>query len=204
MPLQIYVAYVAACVVIVVVPGPTVTLIVANSLTHGTRAGLVNVAGTQAALAVLVGTVAVGMASIVATAGWWFDWIRLVGAIYLVWLGVKLIRSSSPPAEITAAPPPRGGFFWQGFIVLLGNPKALLLFTAFIPQFIDARQDYFGQVLFLGVTFMAVAAVFDSCYALLAGRARNLFSRNRIHLVTRASGLCLVSGGIWLALQRSR
>jgi homoserine/homoserine lactone efflux protein len=204
MPLELYIAYVAACVVILIVPGPTVTLIVANSLTHGTRAGLVNVAGTQLALAVLVGIVAVGMASIVAAAGWWFDWARLFGAAYLVWLGVRLIWSSGSPAEIGAAPPPRGGFFWQGFMVLLSNPKALLLFSAFIPQFVDAKRDYFDQVLLLGVTFMVLATVFDSCYAFLAGRARNLLSGNRIRLVTRASGICLVSGGVWLALQRGR
>src|SRR5438552_15369409 len=119
MALHLYLAFVAACIVILIVPGPTVTLIVANSLTHGTRAGLINVAGTQAALAVLVGVVALGMASIVATAGWWFDWIRFLGAVYLVWLGIRLIRSSGSPAQMAAAPRPRGGFFWQGFWVLL-------------------------------------------------------------------------------------
>jgi threonine/homoserine/homoserine lactone efflux protein len=204
MPLQLYIAYVAACIVIVIVPGPTVTLIVANSLTHGTRAGLVNVAGTQVALAVLVGTVAVGMASIVATAGWWFDWLRFFGAIYLVWLGVKLMRSSGSPAGTIAAPRPRGGFFWQGFMVLLSNPKALLLFGAFIPQFVDTERQYFSQVLFLGATFMVVATAFDSGYALLAGRARNMLSHNRLRVLSRVGGICLVSGGVWLALQRSR
>jgi len=203
-PLQLYIAYVAACVVIVIVPGPTVTLIVANSLTHGTRAGLINVAGTQFALAVLIGIVGLGMASIVATMGWWFDWVRLIGAAYLVWLGIKLMRSSGALGEIMPPPQPRGGFFWQGFLVLLSNPKALLLFGAFIPQFVDTKQDYFGQVLFLGATFMAVATVFDGCYALLAGRARNLLSRKRVHLLARGSGICLIGGGIWLALQRSR
>ena len=204
MPMKLYIAYLAGCFAIVIVPGPTVTLIVGNSLTHGTRAGLVNVAGTQVALAILVGTVALGMAPIISALGPWFDWIRLIGAIYLVWLGIKLIRSSLDRQEIAAPLPPRGGFFWQGFVVLLSNPKALLLFSAFIPQFVDIRQDYFGQVMFLGLTFMAVATVFDTCYALLAGRARNLLSRKRMGVVTGASGACLISGGIWLALQRSR
>jgi homoserine/homoserine lactone efflux protein len=204
MPLKLYIAYLAGCFAIVIVPGPTVTLIVGNSLTHGTRAGLVNVAGTQVALAILVGTVALGMAPIVAALGTWFDLVRLIGAIYLVWLGIKLLRSSLERGEVVAPPPPRGGFFWQGFVVLLSNPKALLLFSAFIPQFIDLTQDYFGQVLFLGVTFMAVATVFDTCYALLAGRARNLLSRRRMRFLKGASGACLITGGIWLALQRSR
>jgi threonine/homoserine/homoserine lactone efflux protein len=143
------------------------------------------------------------MAPVVAALGPWFDWIRVMGAIYLVWLGIKLMRSSFAGEEIAAPLPPRGGFFWQGFVVLLSNPKALLLFSAFIPQFVDIRQDYFGQVLFLGFTFMAVATVFDTCYVLLAGRARHLLSRKRMAVVTAASGACLI-GGIWLALQRSR
>jgi len=80
----------------------------------------------------------------------------------------------------------------------------MFLFGAFIPQFVDASQDYFRQVLFLGVTFMAIATLFDACYALLAGRAREAFSRKRVVVVSRASGVCLIGGGIWLALQRSR
>jgi threonine/homoserine/homoserine lactone efflux protein len=69
---------------------------------------------------------------------------------------------------------------------------------------VDTKQDYFGQVLFLGVTFMAIATMFDGCYALLAGRARQFLSRKRVALVSRASGVCLIGGGIRLALQRSR
>ena len=92
MSTEIYFAYLLATIVIVTVPGPTVTLIVANSLTHGTRAGLLNVAGTQAGLAVCIAIVAVGLASLVQAIGWWFDWLRIVGAAYLIWIGWKLIR----------------------------------------------------------------------------------------------------------------
>ena len=94
MSTEIYFAYLLATIVIVIVPGPTVTLIVANSLTHGTRAGLLNVAGTQAGLAVCIAIVAVGLASLVQSIGWWFDWLRIVGAAYLIWIGWKLIRST--------------------------------------------------------------------------------------------------------------
>ena len=91
---ELYLAYLLACALVTIVPGPTVTLIVANSLTHGTRAGLLNVAGTQLALALMIGVLVVGLASIIETMGWWFDWLRLAGAAYLVWLGWKLLRSS--------------------------------------------------------------------------------------------------------------
>ena len=80
MSLEFYLAYVLACVVVVIVPGPTVSLIVANSVTHGTRAGLINIAGTQLGLAVMIGIVLIGLASLIATMGVWFDWVRLAGA----------------------------------------------------------------------------------------------------------------------------
>ena len=91
MSLHLYLAYVAACIVLVIVPGPTVTLIVANSLRHGTRAGLLNIAGTQVGLALMIGIVLAGLASLIEAMGWWFDWVRLAGAAYLIWLGVKLL-----------------------------------------------------------------------------------------------------------------
>lgn len=204
MSLELYLAYVAACIVLVIVPGPTVTLTVANSLTHGTRAGLLNVAGTQLALAVMITIVGVGLASLVATMGWWFDWLRLLGAAYLIWLGIKLFRSSGKIGEPGKAPTPRVGFFMQGFLVLLSNPKVLLLFGAFIPQFVDTSKPYFWQVAFLGGTFMVVAAILDSGYAILAGRAGRLLSERRVRAVSRVSGLFLIGGGAWLALARSR
>jgi threonine/homoserine/homoserine lactone efflux protein len=123
---ELYLAYVLACLVITVIPGPTVTLIVANSLTHGSRAGLLNVLGTQFGLGLMMLVLAVGLTSIIATMGFWFDWLRLIGAAYLVWLGWKLLRSSGAIAQQADAPKPRGGFVLQGFLVLLGNPKALL------------------------------------------------------------------------------
>ena len=204
MSVELYLAYVVACFVITIIPGPTVTLIVANSMTHGTRAGLLNVAGTQLGLAVMMGVLVVGLSSIIATMGYWFDWLRLFGAAYLIWIGWKLIRSAGGFAQPGSAPEPRGGFFLQGLLVLLGNPKALLWFGAFIPQFVDPNGNYVGQVVLLGLTAMAAAAISDGGYAILAGRAGRLLSRRRVLLVSRLSGVCLIGGGAWLALARVR
>lgn len=204
MPLEFYLAYVAACVVIVVVPGPIVTLVVANSITHGTRAGLVNIAGAQLGLATMIGIVLVGLASLISTVGVWFDWLRLAGAAYLIWLGWKLLRAPGALIDPVKTPPPRIGFFWQGFLVLMSNPKALLLFGAFIPQFVDPKGDYVGQVILLGLTFMVIAGVGDAAYALVAGRARTLLSPQRVRWVSRLSGGLLIGGGIWMALARGR
>jgi homoserine/homoserine lactone efflux protein len=204
MSIELYLAYVLACIVITIVPGPTVTLIVANSLTHGSRAGLLNVAGTQLGLGLMLIVLVIGLASVIEIMGWWFDWLRLAGAAYLIWLGWKLLRSSGSLEAPGSVPPPRGGFVLQGFLVLMGNPKALLWFGAFIPQFIDPKGDYVGQVFLLGATAMAVAAASDGAYAIVTGRASALLTRNRVRLVNRIGGLCLIGGGAWLALTRAR
>lgn len=204
MSLEFYLTYVAACIVIVIVPGPTVTLIVANSLRYGTSAGLLNVAGTQLGIGVMMLIVAAGLASLMATMSIWFDWVRLAGAAYLVWLGIKMFTASGSLQAAGKTERPRGGFLLQGFLVLMSNPKVLLLFGAFIPQFVDPKGDYVGQVILLGVTAMVTAAIFDSIYALLAGRARQALSQSRVRLVSRVSGMFLIGGGIWMALARSR
>jgi homoserine/homoserine lactone efflux protein len=204
MALDLYLAYVLACAVITLVPGPTVTVIIANSLAHGARAGLLNVAGTQLGLALMMAILVVGLSSVIAAMGWLFDWLRFIGAAYLVWLGWKLLRAPDAIAEAGSAPTPTGGFFLQGFLVLMANPKALLWFGAFIPQFVDPKGDYIAQTVLLGVTAMAVALVSDGAYAVLTGRAGALLTRKRVRLVSRLSGACLVGGGVWLALTRAR
>src|ERR1700761_6397046 len=205
MSLQAYFAFVVACIALALIPGPVVTLVIANGLRYGTRAALTNIAGVQAGLTIVIGIVAVGLTTLMATMGYWFDWVRFAGAAYLVWLGIKLIRfpveglnADEPP------PPPRGGFFLQGFLVLLSNPKVLVFFGAFIPQFMDMSQPHVPQVALLGITFMATAVLTDGAYALAAGRARKFFSKQRTRLMSRISGGFMIGGGIWLALTRAR
>jgi threonine/homoserine/homoserine lactone efflux protein len=205
MSLQAYLAFVAACIALALLPGPIVTLVIANGLRHGTRAALTNVLGAQAGLAIVIGVVAVGLTSLMATMGYWFDWVRFAGAAYLVWLGIKLIRFPVEGVKTDAPPPPpRGGFFLQGFLVLLSNPKVLVFFGAFIPQFMDMSKDHLSQVLLLGFTFMVLAGLTDGIYALLAGRVRTIFSARRTRLVSRVSGSFMIGGGIWLALTRAK
>jgi len=199
---EIYIAYIVACFVIALVPGPTVTVIVANSLAHGSRAGLLNVAGTQLGLALMMAILVVGLSSVIAAMGWLFDWLRWAGAAYLVWLGWKLLRAPEAMVDIQKSSVPKGGFLLQGFLVLMANPKALLWFGAFIPQFIDPTGNYVGQIVVLGVTAMAVALVSDGAYAVVTGRASAMLSRKRMRLVSRLSGGFLIGGGIWLALTR--
>lgn len=202
MPLEAYhyVTFVLASAAIVIVPGPTVTVIIANSLRDGARCGLLNVAGTQVGLLTMLLVVAAGLEVIMENMARVFDWVRLIGAAYLIWLGIKLLRSRG--SMISNAQPRHGSYFWQGFVVIWSNPKALLFLGAFIPQFIDPRSDPTLQTLVLGGMFMTVATLLDGAYAVTAGKAGQWLTRSNIRWVEIASGTLLIGGGLWLALSR--
>jgi len=201
-PVELYAAYVLACAAVAIVPGPSVTVIIANSLRHGTRAGLLNVAGTQAGLAVMLLILAAGLQFIVESLAQVFDIIRWLGAAYLIWLGINLPQLDGTMGKLADVPRAHGSFFWQGFVVVLSNPKALFFFGALIPQFLTPGGNALAQTVLLGATFIAVATPLDSSYALLAGGAGKWLSRSRVRVLEVGSGLCLIGGGLWLALAR--
>jgi threonine/homoserine/homoserine lactone efflux protein len=196
------VSYVVACILIVIVPGPTVTVVIGNALKHGMRAGLLNVAGTQIGLLTMIGVLVLGFSAAVSTMSGAFEVLRLAGAAYLVWLGIRMWRSRGTLAAGQSRPRPLGSFLLQGFIVIWSNPKALLFFGAFIPQFVDPSAGTALQVALLGGIFMIIAALSDGLYAVAAGRARNWLSAARIRLTERIAGSFLVAGGLWIALAR--
>lgn len=201
MSLSLLIAFAVASFFIVIVPGPTVTVIVANSLRDGAKAGFLNIAGTQAGLVVMMLVVALGLETVVAFMADWFFIVKLLGAAYLIWLGIKLLRSNGEIGDADTRKP-RIGYFWQGVVVIWSNPKALLLFGAFIPQFIDPAGSAFWQTLTLGGIFMVVATIFDGLYALLAGRVGGALTQARVRLVERVSGTLLIAGGVWMATLR--
>ena len=200
MDLTTYLLFLFACFAIIIVPGPTVSVIIANSLRDGTRAGMLNVAGTQLGLLPMIVIVALGLDVVVNLMAEWFYWVKLAGAAYLIWIGFNMLRSNGRLTDTGKIRKPRIGYFWQGFLVILSNPKALLFFGAFIPQFIDPAGDAFTQTLICGFTFMVVGAVFDSLYALLAGKAGSALTQSRVKLVERTSGSILIAGGVWMAM----
>ena len=204
MSLELYAAYVVACVVIIMVPGPTVTLIIASSMRHGVRAGLANVAGTQAGIALMIVIAGIGLTTVIEAMGHWFELLRLLGAAYLIWMGWQMLRSSGRLDPGQAPARPRGGFFLQGFLVAVSNPKTLVFFGAFFPQFIDPAGDYALQIVVMGVTALVFAVASDSAYAMVAARAGRLLSARRVKLLSRISGGFLIGGGLWLAFSRTR
>ncbi len=201
MTLEIWLAFCLASVALAVVPGPTVTVIIANSLRYGTRAGLMNVAGTQVGVVIWLVIAALGLQALIAVMGVWFDVLRYAGAAYLIWLGVKLLRSKGDLAVATERARPNGSFFLQGFVVILSNPKMLVLFGALIPPFLSKGGDAMQETLILGLTFAVIAAMSDTLYAMAAGKARAWMTRSRIRVVEIISGVFLTAGGAWMALR---
>ncbi|MFN0192633.1 MAG: LysE family translocator [Aestuariivirga sp.] len=201
MSMENYIAFCAAATALALVPGPTVTVIVANSLRYGAKAGLLNVAGTQVGFLIWLAIAALGLGTAIALMGVWFDLLRWAGAAYLIWLGIKLLRSKGDLAVGAGRTRPAGSFFMQGFIVIITNPKMLVLFGLMIPPFLSKEGDVFRETMMLGFTFMAIAAVGDTIYALLSGYAGSFMTRSRIRALEIASGALLAAGGVWMALR---
>jgi threonine/homoserine/homoserine lactone efflux protein len=197
----LYGAFVLACVVLAVTPGPSMALFAANSASHGTRAGLLTVFGNGLGLSILVAAATLGMTSVMAFVAEWFDVIRWVGAAYLIWLGIWRLNAALRTDGDAPPPAVRGNFLWRGFIVALSNPKVLLFLGAFFPQFLDPTATIAPQLALLAVTFVVVIAATDALMVLALGTARGWFLSRR-HLLEGFSGSVLVIGGIWLALQR--
>jgi threonine/homoserine/homoserine lactone efflux protein len=195
--------YLTACLLLAIVPGPTVTVIVANSLARGTGAGLAIIAGTQAGFFIMTCIVALGMQAMVAFMGAAFDWLKLIGAAYLIWLGYKMLRSDGQLGRAEAdRNKSTARIALEGFLVLISNPKVLIFLGAFLPQFVDTTRPAFPQIMVLGLLFMLVAGSTDAIYAVVAGRARGALSASRVKLVSRVSGVLLMLGGVWLAMQK--
>lgn len=194
-------AFVLTCVVLAVTPGPSMALFVANSTSHGTRAGLLTVLGNTLGLSILVTAATLGMSSVMVFVAEWFDVIRWAGAAYLVWLGFWRLRAAL--RSNAAMPPPAvgGSFIWRGFIIALSNPKVLLFLGAFFPQFLDPAAAIAPQLAVLAITFVVVIAATDALMVFALGAARGWFL-NRRNILEGFSGGVLVLGGVWLALQQ--
>lgn len=197
---QLFAAFLAITVVLVLTPGPIVTLVISTGSTRGVRAALVTVAGTSAGNAALLAAIAFGLSWVVANAGYLFEILRWCGAAYLVWLGVNAWRGAG---RASVAPPPDQVHFLRGFVVALSNPKTIAFFTAFLPQFVDAHLPAGPQLAAMCAASVLIAACTDSGWAVASGLGRRwLMQPARAKLLARISGLTLIGGGIWLSLAR--
>jgi len=204
MDLDLYLTFVLATSVLMLIPGPNVALIVANSVAYGTRYGLLTVAGTGSAMVAQLALTVLGMSALLGTLAQWFEWIRWLGVAYLLWLGIRQWRAE--PVDLTRTRPqyrsPRE-IFLRGIIVSFTNPKTLLFYGAFFPQFITPGADIVPQIVLLSATFLVIGIMLDGCWALLAGRVRNVLAvRGRLR--NRLSGGMLIGAGVGLALAHRR
>ncbi|GAA4546773.1 LysE family translocator [Pseudonocardia xishanensis] len=202
-------AFLAASLVLVLIPGPSVLFIVGRALAHGRRAALTSVAGNTAGVAILVVLVATGLGAIAAASATVFTVIKFAGAGYLVWLGVQTFRRRGDLVTALGAPavPADRRVFLQGVVVGLTNPKALVFFAAVLPQFLGPHAPHpAAQLLVFGLLFCATAAVLDSAWGLAAGAARDWFatSPGRLRALGGTGGLVLVGMGVGLALTGRR
>jgi threonine/homoserine/homoserine lactone efflux protein len=194
------VALVFATIVFVLVPGPNVALIVANSLRHGLKTGLVTALGTTFGLAFQLFLVIVGMAALIELAATALEWIRWMGVAYLVYLGVRAwIEPVANLQEIS--PLSKSGIFSRGFGMAVVNPKTLLFNAAFLPQFVSGGEGTTGQLMMLASVYLAVIVCGDALWAVFASSARQFLGRFG-HLRNRIAGGFLVGAAAGLALSR--
>ena len=196
---DLFAAFLVITMVLVVTPGPIVTLVIATGVSQGVRAALITVAGTSSGNVLLLGAIAFGLSWVLRNAGILFELLRWAGAAYLVWLGIQAWRHAGAVAAV------RGGSFnfSRGFVVALTNPKTIAFFTAFLPQFVDPHLPAGRQLLIMCAVTAVLASLSDALWAVSAGLGRGFFlNPARSKLLGRLSGAVLIGGGVWLSLVR--
>jgi threonine/homoserine/homoserine lactone efflux protein len=193
--------FVAAALVLLVVPGPSVLYIVARSIEGGRTAGFVSVLGVQTGAILHIAFATLGLSAILASSAVAFSVVKWLGAAYLVWLGLRQIFGRDEGDDEVAVGPARlSRVFSQGVLVNTLNPKTALFFLAFLPQFVDpSRGAAWTQILLLGATFVILALCSDGLYALLSGTAGG-WLRRKMKGASFRRGQRFISGGILIAL----
>jgi threonine/homoserine/homoserine lactone efflux protein len=210
MPLDRLLPFAAVALVILLIPGPSVLFVVGRSVALGRRAGVVTAAGNEVGELLQVAAVALGIGAIVERSLLVFTILKLLGACYIVYLGVRAIRERRALAGVldgVIAPRRTTRIALDGFLVGATNPKSAVFFAAVLPQFVTPTAGHVPlQLLALGLIFTLIALISDSAWALAAGTARNWFARSprRLELVGGTGGLLMITLGLRLALTGRR
>jgi len=185
-----------ASLALAVVPGPAVLYIVAQSVQGGRRAGVVSAVGVATGGLVHVLAAVIGLSALLAASAEAFTVVKILGALYLVWLGIRTLRSADDRIGGRPAEPTLGRTYRQGVVVNVLNPKTALFFLAFLPQFVDPHESTRGQLAVLGAIFVVIALTSDLAWALVAGTAGAVLRRSRTFLRVQR----YVSGTIFVGL----
>lgn len=205
MTFETWAAFAAATAVLLVIPGPTILLVVSYALGQGWRTALPTAAGVALGDFTAMTLSMLGVGALLATSATVFTVLKWAGAAYLVWLGVKLFRAGGTldanPREDAVSSLKMLGHAW---LVTALNPKSLTFFVAFLPQFLDPKADFWTQMLIFEATFVTLAAANAFGYALIASRARAVVSSPRaIRAINRTGGTLLIGAGIATVAMRS-
>ena len=206
MTLATYLLYVAAVALLIVTPGPTKLMCMTNSVNHGTRRAMTSVAGAATSLLAVMALSAMGLGALLAASETAFTAAKLAGAAYLIWLGIRTFRRDAAlHVDGTAAAPERRSFYLQGVLVGASNPKAVLFFAAFFPQFLDPALPVVPQFAILAGTFVALEFVVLTLCALGVARLLPLLrSSGPVRWINRVcGGLFILMGGLLLLTRRS-
>ena len=207
MGLEIWFAYALATVLVLVIPGPTIILVIGQAVAHGRRSVVPLVAGVVLGDFTAMTLSLLGLGAIMSASAMLFTVFKWVGALYLLYLGVNLWRADPKGAsgQHVKKDVSRGSLFKSAFFVTALNPKGIAFFVAFLPQFISPHAPAFGQVLILGGTFLVLALANAALYAFFAGRLSETIKRTVARRwFNRCGGTALIGAGIFTAgMQRS-
>ncbi len=205
MSLELWLAFSLASIVLLVVPGPTVMLVVSYALGHGKRSAWATVPGVMLGDLTALSVSLAGAGAVLATSATLFTILKYVGAAYLIWLGIKLWRAE-PKLEVPQDPGARKNarsMFWSAYIVTALNPKGIIFFIAFLPQFVSPAQPVVPQLIILGATFLALATTSVAIWAMAAGEMRARFRKPQtLKLVNRFGGGFMICAGFLTAAAR--
>lgn len=189
--------FIPAAFILIVTPGPVVMYVITRSVEQGRSAGFASVLGAEIGNFLLVVAAALGLSAILLSSALAFDIVKYLGAAYLIYLGIRKLRSSDDLAEQSIKRDPLRRIFWQSLVVAILNPKTALFFFAFLPQFIDSsRGNVPAQMLFLGMIMVIMATITDSLYALAAGTAGKWLRGSKRYLRFQR----YVSGTVYIGL----
>ena len=200
MAFDIWAAFAGASVLLLLIPGPTVILVMSYALAHGRRVALASAAGVAAGDFAAMSASLLGLGALILASATLFTVLKWGGAAYLVWLGWKLIRSRAETVVFEAPRTEARGIAWHAFVVTALNPKSIAFFIAFVPQFVDPAAPVMPQFIILVGTFVVLAALNVLVYAVLADRLRARIARPSVRLwLARTGGGCLVGMGVLTA-----
>jgi len=203
MELHVYLAFVVATTIMIALPGPSVLLTVAHSISFGWQHALSTVAGATLGIAVQLAVAAIGLTSLLNAVAEAFEWLRWAGAAYLVYLGIKQWRSAGEPLAFDTSSVSKTNLFVQGLVITIPNPKSLIFIAAFLPQFIDAARPLGMQFTLIVPTFLVITFTVTSVWALVAGKTSGFLKGQRaFKSVLRTAGGLMIIAGAGLALAR--